>query len=444
MNQVVNKIRKAIMNTEFENHTYLVGGYVRDYIMGIKSNDIDIVVNLENGGIRLVNYLYEKNISAKPVIYKNFGTALTIIDNTNIELVMTRKESYRAKSRKPTVKPATLEEDAMRRDFTINAIYQKLSDGKILDITTKGLSDIEDKIIRTVSNSERVFSEDPLRMLRAIKFAVRLNFTIERKTFESIKQNAERLNIISVERIKEEFVSILLSQKPSEGIKLLLQTGLMKYIIPEFYEIIDIPQNRYHSDDVLHHTLKVLDNVSPTTVLRISALLHDIGKGRTFSKDTKGNIHFYRHELIGAKMTENILGRLKFSKSLIKKVYLIILNHLRTKQYGDKAQNVKDKTVRKFILQTKGFRDELLELIDADNKAHATKYRLPHQIKYLKKRIANLENDILKMPINGEDIKKYFNLNEGEKVGKLLKKAKDIWLESPHISKKELLERLRA
>ena len=444
MKEVINKLKQAVKNTKFENHTFLVGGFVRDQLMERTSDDIDIVVDLPNGGIELSELLYKKGISSRPVIYRNFGTALTVIDGVNIELVMTRKESYRNNSRKPQVKPATLKEDAQRRDFTINAIYQNLVTEEIFDLTGKGISDIKDKIIRTVIDADKVFNEDPLRMLRAVKFAVKLNFLIEESTYLSLKNNAYRLEIISVERIKEEFIKIITSNKPGLGIKMLIDTDLMNYIIPEFKEILDVPQNKYHNLNVLEHTIKVVENVKPTPILRISALLHDIGKGRTYFKDENGDIHFHKHEVVGAKMAVKILNRLRFSNKFIKEVEFLIRNHLRTKQYGKNAELVTDKTIRRLILNSGDYLEDLLALIDADNKVHAPEYSMPNQISNLKMRIKSIENKMETMPISGDDIKERFNLKEGKLIGEYLSKAKEKWLENPQISKEELLEYLKS
>ncbi len=443
INPIVDKIRKAIKNTEFENRTYIVGGAVRDYILGKTSQDIDMAVELPEGGIRLATFLFRKNIATKPVIYKNFGTAQNRIDSINIEYVMTRKESYRHISRKPDVEPATLREDAYRRDFTINAIYYDISQDKILDITEKGIKDINKKIIRTVTTPDRVFHEDPLRMLRAVKFAVKLNFKIEKNTYAAIKTHSERLSIVSIERIAREFQEILISPFPDIGIKYLIDTNLMKFIIPEIYPLINLPQNKYHNEDAFLHTLNVLKNIKNEPDLRMAALLHDIGKPKTFSKDKNGNIHFYKHEVVGAKIAKEILKRLKFSKSSTNKIVNLIRYHLLTKQYGKEAEIVKDKKIRRFLVRTEGFTNELLELIDADNKAHSPKYKMPNQISKLKERIKRIQEETIPFSVNGNDIKKELNLSEGKKIGELLKKAKDLWIENPNLTKEELLKKLQ-
>ncbi|RLC50195.1 MAG: tRNA nucleotidyltransferase, partial [Candidatus Cloacimonadota bacterium] len=200
MENVLKKIADAIVGTEFENKTFAVGGYVRDLLMKRQTEDLDIVVNLKNGGIKLAKFLFEKGISSKPIVYENFGTAMVKIAGYQIEFVMTRRESYRDKNRKPEVEFGTLEEDVFRRDFTINSLLLNISANEILDLTGKGKSDIQNGIIRSTSDPKIIFGEDPLRMLRAVRFAVQLDFEIEKETQKGIIENASKLQFISAER----------------------------------------------------------------------------------------------------------------------------------------------------------------------------------------------------------------------------------------------------
>lgn len=446
MNKVLKKISKLIKNTEFEHKTYVVGGYVRDYLLGRKfNNDLDIVVNLPDGGIKLANYLYHQGISSEPIIYNNFGTALIKIGSWEIEFVMTRKESYRRKSRKPEVDFATLEEDINRRDFTINSLLLDLSNQEILDLSKKGRKDLKTGLIRTVSDPELVFKEDPLRMLRAVRFARQLNFRIENNTAANIKKNYSRLQVISQERIKEEFSKIILTKKPSQGIRLLKNLQLLYQFIPEFEEIESVTQNRYHDKDVFEHTMQVLDNTTDNIVLRLAALLHDIGKKRTKTIDEDGKIHFYKHEFIGAELSKKILKRLKYSKNTVNRVKFLIRNHLRTKNYGSDAKVPKDSTIRRFIKEMGNNLELVLALIDADNKSHKENYELKNQVKFLRKRIKEINRTFQKkdLPVDGNDIMQSFNLSEGKKVGELLQEAETIWLENPELGKKEILAELK-
>ncbi len=204
MKNIIKIISEAIKGTSFENNSYIAGGFVRDLVMGKKSNDLDIVVALENGGEKLAEFLFEKGASSKPVIFERFGTALAIINGHKVEFVMTRKESYRARSRKPDVQIGTLKQDVFRRDFTINSLLMNISNNEILDITEKGFADIKNRIIRSSSEPSIIFAEDPLRMLRAVRFSVELNFNIESETVKGIKFNVDKLEDISWERKRDE------------------------------------------------------------------------------------------------------------------------------------------------------------------------------------------------------------------------------------------------
>jgi poly(A) polymerase len=444
MKDIIIQIQQAIRGTIFAGKTFIIGGYVRDKLLNINSFDLDIVVELPNGGEQLAQLLYEKKLSGKPVLYQNFGTSYVKMQGKKVELLMTRKESYREKNRKPDVVPATLKEDIERRDFTINTLAIDIATGKLLDISGKGIADLEKKIIRTVGEPESIFTEDPLRLLRAIRFAKQLNFQLEEKTQQAITLSAEKLAYISWERKKEELEKMLLLPQPSQAIRQLMEFGLMNYIIPELAELQDLQQNKYHHLDALNHTLLVLDLTKPLLLHRFAALLHDIGKKRTLWKDENGKIHFHKHEIIGESMAKNILRRLTYSSHFINDTAFIIKNHMRFKKAGTKAEEITDKTLRRIILQARNRWNALLDVIHADNCAHSEEFSLPQQIPQLKKRVQKLQftQTKQKMPIDGNTIKTHFSINEGKLVGDFLKKAEEIWLENPDISEKKLLKEL--
>lgn len=443
MNNVIRIIANAIHETEFKNNTFIAGGFVRDRVMGKESNDLDIVVSLPNGGIALAQLLYEKGLSSRPVIFERFGTAQVIISGYKIEFVMARKESYRYKSRKPNVIQGTITEDIYRRDFTVNSLIMNIMNEEIQDITGKGIADIKTKIIRATSQPDIIFEEDPLRMLRAVRFAVQLNFSIEERTMNGIIQNAQMLKHISRERVRDELIKILLSPAPSDGIRILAHSGIMQYVIPELVLLDGAQQNKYHDKDMLGHTLEVLQNTPDDLVLRLSALLHDIAKPQTKTVDKKG-IHFYRHEIAGAKRTRKILNDLKFPKETITKVTKLIKNHMRLKAFGDTLENFSDVAVRRLIIQLDSELESLLSLIHADNISHAKPYCLVNQIPNLKKRIAsNLKKINGKMlPVTGKDIMLHFEMSEGQNVGKILDQAHEIWLKHPLWDKTEILNEI--
>ncbi|MCD4819690.1 MAG: CCA tRNA nucleotidyltransferase [Candidatus Cloacimonetes bacterium] len=443
MQNIISKIKKNIIGTEFENRTYIVGGFVRDLLLGKESNDLDLVVELNNGGVRLANHFFQIGLSSQPVIFKNFGTAYVKIDNQKIELVMTRSESYQDQNRKPQVKAASLEQDIYRRDFTINSLLLNVSTGEILDITGKGKEDLQCKIIRSTSESEKIFREDPLRILRAIRFSNDLKFEIEPTTKNALINNVEHLNFISAERKREEFNKMMISEIPDKAMKKLREYGTLVYLIPEIVEIYDLKQNRYHNMDVWHHTLEVLKNTPPKLTIRIAALLHDIAKKECYSEDDKG-IHFYKHEIIGAEIARKVLKKLVYSNEIISNVEILIKNHLRIKQYGYFAEKVTDKTIRKLIYQLGENLDDFLTLVHADNISHAEKFKLNEQIPCLRNKIneMNKQNPLNSLPVSGINVMKYFSINEGREVGEILDLAKELWFENPKLDKKMILEKI--
>ncbi|MBI9030440.1 CCA tRNA nucleotidyltransferase [bacterium] len=232
LDKIIELIASKIVGTEFANHTYVVGGFVRDLLLKNERNDLDFVVNLPQGGVRLASFLYKKKLCSRPIVYKRFGTAMIQMKGHKIEFVMTRNESYQEKSRHPEVDFASLQEDAFRRDFTINALYYNISDKKILDLTGSGLSDLDQKIIRSTSDPNLIFKEDPLRILRAIRFAGRLNFSIEEKTLQGIMDWRNHLQHISIERIKDETINMIIKAGYYHALKLCFETDIMQYIFP--------------------------------------------------------------------------------------------------------------------------------------------------------------------------------------------------------------------
>ena len=287
---------------------YIVGGFVRDIILRREPNDLDIMVEGENAGIEFSKLVANKLNIHPPITFEQFATAKLIMDDKEVEFIMPRKEYYNANSRNPKTKIGTLEQDALRRDFTINALFLRLNDFTLLDLTKKGIDDIKDKIIRVTDEmaSDIIFEQDPLRILRAVRQSFQLNFSIESKTYQSMKNKAERIKIVSGERIAEEINKILLLEKPSKAIEMLDDIGLLNILFPELKQTQNIEQPRpYHNKDVYKHTLDVVDRVKPDLILRMSALLHDIGKVQTKSNNN-GKISFINHETISSSLAKKI------------------------------------------------------------------------------------------------------------------------------------------
>jgi putative nucleotidyltransferase with HDIG domain len=404
---------------------YLVGGFVRDLLLNKKNKDIDIVV--VGDGLAFADEI-SKALNAYPVVkFKEFGTAMIPMDQMELEIVSARKEVYSVDSRNPKVSFTNLDEDLKRRDFTINTMAIALNNeefGEFID-PFKGITDLKDEVIVTPLDPKETFFEDPLRMLRAIRFAAQLGFQIEEKTFSAIETYADRIAIISKERIRDEFLKILMSSKPSHGIHLLYQSGLMKILFPEILELQGVDnQGGYKHKDVYLHTLKVLDNVAAlngSQTLRIAALYHDIAKPRTkrFIKDIGWTFH--GHEELGARMFEKFGRQLKLSVKEIKTVEKLIRLHLRPIAVAN--DEVTDSAIRRLIVEAGDDIDALLTLCRADitskNRDRVKKYMSNFEL--VEKRIAEVEEkDALRAfqsPFNGKEIMEMFDLKPGPSVG---------------------------
>lgn len=411
---------------------YAVGGVVRDIFLHRSSKDIDIVVI--GSGIELATAVAQAispNIHVNT--YRNFGTAQFTYQDAVIEFVGARRESYRPDSRKPVVEDGTLEDDQNRRDFTINALAISLNAntrGELVD-SFDGVGDIKRKIIRTPLNPELTFSDDPLRMMRAIRFASQLNFTIFDETFEAIQQQAKRLEIISKERIVDEFNKILLSPVPSKGILLLEKSGLLNYFLPELSALkgVEIIDGRGHKDN-FYHTLEVVDKirlVSDNLWLLWTALLHDIAKPKTKRYNPRAGWTFHGHEVLGAKMTEKIFKSLKMPvNEKMKYVKKLVSLHLRPIALVE--DTITDSAVRRLLFDAGDDIDDLMLLCEADvtskNQKKVQLY-LDNFVKVRAKLQELEEKDRLRNwqpPVDGELIMKTFNIGPSKEVG-LIKTA---------------------
>ncbi|MCK5760519.1 MAG: HD domain-containing protein [Candidatus Delongbacteria bacterium] len=429
-----NNIIKVVkeVSTEESVEVFFVGGYVRDMVLKQKSNDIDFVV--EGDAIKFAEKVAMKLKRKNVVIFPRFKTAKLNFRNYDLEFVSTRKESYNDKnSRNPKVAIGSLAEDLSRRDFTINTLAININSlGEIIDLH-EGINDIAKKIIRTPLDPNITYSDDPLRMLRAIRFASRLNFKIERKSFEAIKENSKRIEIISKERITDEFFKILKSDFPVKGIFLLEKSGLLEIIFPELSKLIgqEFRDGIGHKDNFIH-TLKVLNNVSKRTKnykLRLAALMHDIGKpqAKYFKKGTGWTFH--GHDEVGSKIFIKIAQRLKWPNEVTDYVSKIIALHHRPISLT--KDEVTDSGVRRFLFEGGELVDDLMLLCRADittsNKKKLNKY-LDNFDKLSEKLVVVEEKDKLrnfKPPISGLDIMKEFKIDEGPLIGKVKKEIVD-------------------
>ena len=444
------KLFKLISKTAEDNglSVYIVGGYVRDLLMKrAVPTDIDFVT--EGSGIALAQSVAAViDPETKVSVFKTYGTAMFRYQGLELEFVGARKESYNAESRNPSVEQGTLEDDQKRRDFTINAMAISLNQesfGELVD-PFHGVEDMEKRILRTPLEPEQTYSDDPLRMMRAVRFAATLGFSIEENSLEAIKKEAHRIKIVTIERIMVEFNKIMLSEKPSTGLKIMKDTGLLELIIPELtaLEGIEEVEGQTHKDN-FWHTLEVVDNISQNTEnlwLRWAALLHDIGKAPT-KKFVKGTgWTFHGHEFLGSKMVKTLFQRLKLPLGKDMK-YVQKMVKLSSRPIALISDEASDSALRRMLFDAGEDLEDLFTLCKADitTKNTQKQEKFKKNFEYVAQKIKEVEEKDhirnFQPPITGEEIMAMFNLAPGREIGILKERVKEAILEGNIPNEKE-------
>ncbi|MDR0800672.1 MAG: CCA tRNA nucleotidyltransferase [Endomicrobium sp.] len=446
---IIDKISITAKENDFD--AYIVGGFVRDLFIKREPKDLDIMVCDEkndaggkSAGINFSKILAKKYKLNEPVIFERFGTSKLSIDGKEVEFVMPRKEYYVADSRNPDTRPTSLEHDALRRDFTINALFLRLSNMEILDFTSQGICDIRNKIIRVTDplNAEIIFKQDPLRILRAVRQSIQLGFSIEPETYNAMKVSSARIKIVSTERIRDEINKILSEKNSSKAFKIMDEINLLSEILPEVAGLKNLEQSaKYRVDDAFAHTLKVLDRIKiDGTILKMAALLHDTGKYAAYKKDS-GKIRFRGHDDESAKEAEIILKRLKYSKEFTQKTVLVIQNRTYLKTYSD---DWTDGAVRRFAKRCGDKLDLIMEISKTDYGRDNSDAKLVK----LKKRIEDLKlnNTLYPKPelLTGREMMDILNKPPGKWIREAKNKIAEMQFENPKLTKEEAIKTIES
>jgi len=427
----------AAIAEKTETSIFAVGGFVRDTLLQQDGKDIDFVI--EGDGLTFAKHVAHSLKTRRLTIYKKFGTAMIEWQGFQLEFVGARKESYRGDSRNPDVAPAELSEDLARRDFTINAMALSLNKNTFLDLVDphNGQLDLQQKIIRTPLEPLQTFSDDPLRILRGVRFATRLGFTLEQSSLTAMQQMGHRLKIISQERITDELLKILSAPKPGAGFLLLDKAGILRYIFPELVQLKGIEtRNGYAHKDVFLHTLEVLDNVAAVSKhipLRLSALLHDIAKPVTKAFKPGKGWSFHGHEEIGARMLPAIFRRMRLSNEWLKYVQKLTRLHLRPIALTE--EECTDSSYRRLLFQAGDDLEDLVALCRADitSKNMKRKQEYLKNFDFVVKRLNEVEETdklrAFQSPVRGEEIMRIMQIGEGPEVGRLKKRIESAILD---------------
>ncbi|MDC2999129.1 CCA tRNA nucleotidyltransferase [Acidimicrobiaceae bacterium] len=418
---------------------YLVGGAVRDFILDIDTKDFDFTTNATPEESKK---LLEDNNYKTTSIGIKYGTIETSLGDLTVHITQFRSDTYNENSRKPEITDSKdINEDLIRRDFTVNAIAFDIEKNELID-PHNGLKDLSEGKLKTPDNPNKSFSDDPLRMIRLCRFISTHGFAPDNETFKSIQQNIERVEIVSKERIRDEFSKLVTGDNVAMGIQALVESNLIDYIIPEIRDLkIEVDPNHHHKD-VYEHTLQVTSKVSPDLTLRLGALLHDIAKPATKGIDN-GKVHFRHHEVVGARMTKEILSKLKYPKKIISSVALLVENHLRPHTY---KMGWTDSAVRRYIIDAGVVLDELNELVRCDvttknNEKAETIYKYLDDLEKRIKEVKEKEElKKLRPPVDGNEIMKILKIEPGPSLGKIMESLYEQRINEGEVSKEEAIK----
>ena len=443
--KLVKLIQESIKGTAFENHVFLVGGCVRDLLLKIPCKDVDICVDIKNGGMLFANYMAMKHqcyvVGTNPVVFETYGTAKfqlyknEELKDIEIECVQTRKEQYHKESRNPDTVYGTIQEDDKRRDLTINSLYYNISTEKVHDYNN-GLDDLVNQVIKTPTDPDITFNDDPLRILRVIRFSTRFGWGIEKNTWLGMVKNAHRIKIISQERISDEISKILLCEKPSIGIRKMYYCGILHRVMPDIYDTTYAFESKNPMVSTFDHTMNVVDTVQPYLENRLAALFHDVG--RIITDRRKG----VNPDKFSAEVAADDLKAMKFPNYVIKTVETAIKFHRGFSVYADGVLPP-DKKIRKFINLTGEDLGATVDLMNANN-LHCTYGKKKRQVLDILNRIEEMEDAEkaanVKLPISGNDIIREFKIKPSPTIGILLEAVKDAYFENPNMTKDEAFE----
>lgn len=412
------RLRRATLSEPWRGRLWLVGGAVRDPLLGLPMpSDLDVVV--EGDAPALARELYENGVaSAPPVPHERFGISILRLGEAEVELASPRADTYAPLSRKPAVRPATLEEDARRRDFTVNTLLRNLHTGELRDPLGTALADLEARRLRTPGDPVRTMSEDPLRTLRAVRFVHQLGFTLAPELEEAIRATASRLSIVSAERIRGELELMLGRPTAAGALRDLMDLGLLGQFAPELAAMRGVEQGSYHDADVWEHTLRVVDRVARGDVLLVlAALLHDVGKPATRSVDAEGRVRFFGHETVGEQLARALLARLRFPSATVERVALHVRHHMRLCSKTDLSPAAARRLIRDLGEELERF----LDLVEADAAALRPGVKVL-DMAAIRARLDEVRRetppDVLVSPLTGDQIMEVLGLGPGPEVGR--------------------------